>query len=84
MSGNDTAMKGKASQAWVYRCVVEECREKNVMESTSGTINKRQADRWVREEGWSETKDGWKCAHHASIARVTTSTEVRAPTVPSI
>lgn len=56
---NDLTMRGKMSQAWVFRCA--DCDEKRVMESTGGKVTQGKAMIWVREEGWSKTKTGWKC-----------------------
>ena len=59
MGGNDLSMKGKVSQAWIYRCLT--CSDKRVMESLGGRVTQGRATLWVREEGWSKTREGWKC-----------------------
>ena len=64
VTNNDRAMKGKTSQAYVFRCALLECWSKRVMESTRGRIALTQAEQWAREEGWSKKKAGWMCPGH--------------------
>lgn len=56
---NNETMRGKISQAWVFRCL--SCHISRTIESTSGRVTQGLAIRWAREAGWSLTKKGWKC-----------------------
>ena len=64
VTNNNHTMKGKTSQAYVFRCALPECWAKRVMESTRGRIALNQAAEWAREEGWSKKKAGWVCPGH--------------------
>ncbi|MEO6891209.1 MAG: hypothetical protein ABI324_19665 [Ktedonobacteraceae bacterium] len=60
MASNDIAMRGKHSQAWVFRC--GRCSHSDTYESNTGRVNAVQATRWAREEGWSfKVNGGWIC-----------------------
>lgn len=59
--------EGNVSQAWVFRCAC--CPTIRTMESMRGRCTIGWAKTWAREEGWSETKDGWKCKQCARRTR---------------
>jgi hypothetical protein len=50
---------GKVSTVRRYRCA--SCEQTADQESASGYVSTDLANRWMREEGWSFTKDGWFC-----------------------
>ena len=62
MASNDETMKGKVSQAWIFRCYL--CTKHRSVESTIGRVNRLMAEKWIRDEKWSKRKDGWTCPDH--------------------
>lgn len=57
--------QGKISRAYVFRCLDCGNTASYEWDYTERFLPLAQAKQWAKRDGWSHTKDGWKCKKHS-------------------
>jgi len=53
--------RGRVSRAWVFYCLTCPATRMIEWDNIKRYLDKETAVEWVRNHGWSHTKQGWKC-----------------------